>query len=454
MKKTLISSMLLMSGLAASAASSGTGVMTAIWEYGVLTKEEKTFQVKGSYENGVLSVSGIADYAGQIRFYVDLVTGDVDTESNRGSSDFSDARACDYKIYGEIYNTQGGGSEMILAEFGKYTNGQYGTNFYNGTYVDTKIVFDFPITDLAEPVNSGILGEWEFELGYYPYHPPTIIYQNYKASLKNGYVVFTPYGATNTAYNLPITAAFNPDTNVGYFGSSLVDNGYMGAYDVFIRGIHFIDWGEYEFEGGSFVFSYDANNRCIEFGEDEFFQWLFYTNGKYHMEAVPYMLMYAEQLIDGQKRYIDIADINESNGVFTVSVEEFGMPDPSKIKVYYRLSAEGDFIEAAKSGDLTYTFDLNGLGLVPEMTYNVYIFAESGRTSTEIAEFAYTVGADNSGDNPGDNPGTGDSGVESVAASNQGARYFSLLGEEIKSPAPGTMCIKVEGKNVTKIIVK
>lgn len=443
MKKILISSMLLMSGFAAIAANSGTGVMTATYEYGMYTKEDKTFEVKGSYQDGVVSVTGFGGYNGTIRFNIDLMNGEVDSDSNQGASAFSDTRTCDFKLHGDIYNTPDGGSEMILGEWGKYTSGIIGYNFYDGTYVNTKIVFDFPIEDLAEPEHSGILGDWDFELEYYPYNHTNIYHQTYKASLKNGYVIFTPFGQVNTNYNLPLIAGFNVDTNNGFVGSGLVEDGYMGSYDVYFRGVRFINWNEFEFEGGSFMFTFDEENRCIEFSDEAAFQWVLYLNGKYHMETVPYMLMYAEQLIDGKKRSVDIADVSESKGVFTVHVDEFGMPDPSKIELYYRLSSEGDFIKAEKTDDLTYTFNLNGLGLVDGMTYNVYLYAASGRTSSEITEYAYTVGV-----------GVDNSGVESVVATKEGAKYFNLLGEEIKNPAPGTICIKVEGNKVTKILVK
>ena len=447
MKKIILSTMLLASGVAAMAATTGTGVMTAELKRTTYT-EEQLFTVNATYDEGVLTLTGFPQANNnKVTFYIDLGTGDVES-ANLQSLRLSDFRKFDYKIYGEIENTDEGKSIMTLNDWGNIESQFFGQAFVN-VYLNTTIVFDFQIEDLEEPETGPVCGEWMFEVRNYGYIPAPTMHLQFNARLKEGSLIFTPVSNEESTgdnasmqYLLPIVASWQPYTNQLLFNAGVWSVGYMGSYEAYVRGIHFVSSDE--FEGYSFLANYDEDDRSITFEDNCGIEWLLYRDGKMFMEIPPLILVYAEQITDGRMRSVDIADVNQSDGVFTVKVSEFGLPHPENIKVWYRVSSEGDFSEAKRTEDLTYTFDLNGLGLAPGSTYDLYIYANVGRVTSPVEEYLYTCGEDE----------IVDAGVGAPVADDCAVRYYDLMGTELQNPTPGTICIKVENNKVSKVIVK
>lgn len=130
----------------------------------------------------------------------------------------------------------------------------------------------------------------------------------------------------------------------------------------------------------------------------------------------------------------------EINVTFTESLV------PENAEVYVVLSDENgnetNKVKADEEGSLT--IELSGLDEETEYVYNVTVQVEQGEEVIAISKpvkVTFTTLKDTNG-------------IYTIDADDTSIRYFTIEGIEIANPQSGTICIKVEGYKVSKIIVK
>lgn len=173
------------------------------------------------------------------------------------------------------------------------------------------------------------------------------------------------------------------------------------------------------------------------------------NNGSSYMDnkQVIFTTLEASQVITLE----DISYTQIANGaVFTVgSLVAEGFADNTQFDVYFQLSTGGAPDKAVKivnGGEEYYEYVFNDLD--PNTPYTAIVFGGTGEYGTE----GFFKGTEYTQRFVSGGASAGVGNIESEIDGN--ARYFTLQGVEIKHPAPGTLCIKVEGNKVTKVIVK
>ena len=145
---------------------------------------------------------------------------------------------------------------------------------------------------------------------------------------------------------------------------------------------------------------------------------------------------------------ISYTQIPDGGAYFKVGkVDVLGF-DASEVDVYFQLVGSDAAPEKAvlvTNGDESY-YEYTFSGLKPYSPYQTIIFGGVG-----------TYGSDDffKGQEYKENFVTGQTGVGSIATDyDPNSRYFNLQGIEVKNPAPGGLYIRVNGSEVTKVIVK
>ena len=442
MNKLLISAAILMSGFGYVSAQSN-GVMTA--NYNKKDGELRTFEITADLKGGVLTITNFAGIKSPIEFYIDLGTGDVESQNLKSLSLTNVHEEEDYTIPGEIENTPEGKSILKLEDWGSYGPLFGSIMGFSYTYYNTVIEFDFPIPGLPDPYTGPIVGVWDVNYLSFQHYPPKEVTQRYNVRVRNGNIYFNTVEETQLFYNYNMAGIFRSENNTVHFLENLIFVQYSGSYDVYQEGCFITDFDEWIFEPGSFTAQFDEQNLTLEFPKASSVSWLLLRGTSFVMQTGPLMFLSAEKLLDGENpRTLEISDIEYLRpNNFDVAVDAQYCPENADIQVWYRISDEGEFYEARHTSGMNFNIDISNYKLIEGTAYNLYVYATTGGTKSPVKEYEFIYSKDN-----------GDSSVEAIDSDVNRVRYYNLQGMEIAKPNPGTICIRANGQKMEKVVVK
>lgn len=169
-------------------------------------------------------------------------------------------------------------------------------------------------------------------------------------------------------------------------------------------------------------------------------------NGKMYMKNLPVSFETEEASQSIELDGISYSQVNEGAAFIVKTLNAVGFDDDTEFDVYFQLQgsdaapAKGVLVTNGDEKYYEYTFN----NLSPLTPYTAIIFGGVG----EYGSDSFFKGKEYK-----QNFVSGQSGVDSIITDEDSdVRYFNLQGVEIKNPAAGTICIKVEGNKAVKIV--
>ena len=169
-------------------------------------------------------------------------------------------------------------------------------------------------------------------------------------------------------------------------------------------------------------------------------------NGKMYMKYLPVSFQTEEASQSIELDGISYSQVNEGAAFIVKTLNAVGFDDDTEFDVYFQLQgsdaapAKGVLVTNGDEKYYEYTFN----NLSPLTPYTAIIFGGVG----EYGSDSFFKGKEYK-----QNFVSGQSGVDSIITDEDSdVRYFNLQGVEIKNPAAGTICIKVEGNKAVKIV--